>query len=357
MKLLVTTFVKEKDLERIRPYFDEIRIRGLPQTSRILKEEELIKEIKDIDFFIVELEHVTEKVLSEAKNLKLIASVRAGAGANIDIDAATKRGIPVVHSPGRSADVVADFTMGVLVSLVRNIAKGHFLIKTRKLTEKDPKRPGLAPGDIVWVTNDPENFPYIKLRGPGLTGKTLGIVGLGAIGKEVAKRALSFKMKVIAYDPYVKKEEAEKIGVRLVDKKTLFSESDIVTVHAKVTPETIHLVGEEEISLMKPTSFFINTARAAIVDTEALYKALKEKRIKGAALDVFDEEPLRPDNPFIDLDNVLLTPHIAGACDDNYERASFIVTSAIEDFLKGKIPEYVMNKEVFEERGKLRRGK
>lgn len=346
MKLLITTFIRDEDLETIKRYFEEIRIRGLPQVSRVLEPEELIREIKDIDVFIVEFEQITDEVLSRSPNLKLIASVRAGPGANIDIEAATGKGIPVIYSPGRSADVVADFTMGMLIAITRHIAEGHYLVKNRVLTEQNPERPGFADRDMVWVTNNWENFPYLKLKGVGLTGKVLGILGLGAIGKEVARRASAFKMNVIAHDPYVTKGDARKIGTQLVEKETLFRESDFVTCHAKVTSETQHLVGKKELNLMKPTAFFINTARAALVDQRALYETLKEKRISGAALDVHEMEPMRPDDPFLELDNVVLTPHIAGACYDNYEKPSLMVTRGIKNFLEGKKPDYLINPEV-----------
>jgi D-3-phosphoglycerate dehydrogenase len=348
MKLLVTTFVKGEDLDELRKYFDEIRIRGLPQISRVLERKELIQEIHDIDVFIVEFEEITEELLARSSHLKLIASVRAGPQANINIEASTRRGIPVLYSPGRSSDVVADFTMGLLLAATRYIAKGHLLVKTRKITESNPRRPGFAPRDIVWVTNNPENFPYLKLKGIGLTGKTLGILGLGAIGKEVAKRAAAFKMNAIAHDPYVLREHAERIGVRLVDKDTLFREADFVSVHVKAQPRTVSLVGRRELELMKTTAFFINTARGAIVDQKALYRVLKNRRIAGAALDVFENEPLKPDDPFLNLDNVVLTPHIAGACYDNYEKASSIVIRGIEDYLKGARPQHVVNPDVFD---------
>jgi len=355
MKLLVTTFIKGEDLDKLKKYFDEIRIRGLPQISRVLEPEELIREIHNIDVVIVEFEEITEEVLARSKYLKLIASVRAGPQRNIDIGAATRRGIPVLNSPGRSSDVVADFTIGILLAVTRNIAKGHYLVKTHQLTEENPQRPGFAPGDIVWVTNEWEHFPYLELKGGGLTGKTLGILGLGAIGKEVARRAAAFKMKVIAHDPYVSRKEAEKINVRLVDKDILFREADFVSVHVKVTPETAGLVGKRELGLMKPTAFFINTARGAIVDQKTLYRMLKEKRIAGAALDVFENEPLKPDDPFLGLDNVVLTPHIAGACYDNYKKASSIVTRGIEDYLRRKRPQYIVNPDVFDKKNNMKR--
>ncbi len=348
MKLLVTTFIKGEDLEKLKKYFDEIRIRGLPRISRVLEPEELIQEIHDIDVFIVEFEELTEGVLTRSKQLKLIASVRAGPQANIDIEVASRRGIPVLYSPSRSSDVVADFTIGLLLAATRYIAKGHFLIKSFQLTEVNPRRPAFAPRDIVWVINNPENFPYLKLKGIGLTGKALGILGLGAIGKEVARRAVAFKMNVIAHDPYVSRGHAERIGVRLVDKDTLFRQADFVSIHVKVEPNTLALVGKRELELMKPTAFFINTARGAIVDQKALHRALKEKRIAGAALDVFENEPLKPSDPLLDLDNVVLTPHIAGACYDNYGKASSIVTRGIEDYLKGVRPQHVVNPDVLD---------
>lgn len=354
MKLLVTTFIEKDDLGKLKPHFNEIRIRGLPQISRVLEPEELIQEIRDINVLIVEFEQITQGVLTRSKQLKLIASVRAGPGANIDIEAATKKDIPVLYSPGRSSDVVADFTMGLLIALTRNIAKGHFLVKTRQLTEKNPRRPGFAKRDIAWATNEPEKFPYLKLKGVGLKGKTLGILGFGAIGKEVAKRAACFKMKIIAHDPYVSMKEAEKLGVSLVEKDKLFSEADFVSVHVKTTPDTDGLVGERELKLMKPGGFFINTSRGALVDQEALYRALKKRTIAGAALDVFQSEPLTPDNPFLDLDNVVLTPHIAGACHENYEKASRIVTRGIKDYLDGKKPQYIANPQVLHRKMSIR---
>ena len=350
MKLLLTSRLEAEDLKILRSYFEEIRVRGLYVRSKILKPEELSVEMENIDVLVVEFDQVTPKVLDAAPNLKLIVSLRAGAGRNINLEAATERDIPVACCPGRSSDQVADFTLGVIVALVRHIAETHCLVKSRKLTEKNPQREGFAKGDNIWIMNDPRNFTFLRFKGPILAGRTLGILGFGAIGREVARRARGFKVAMIAHDPYISAEVGKEYGVKLVDSDTLFRESDFLTVHVKDSPETRGLVGKHYFSLMKPTAYFINTARASVVDYDALHEVLVNKKIAGAALDVFEEEPLPPDYPLLDLDNVLLTPHIAGASYDCYRVASPLAREAIEDFLAGRQPRFLLNPEVWEDR-------
>lgn len=350
MRLLLTSGLEDEDLKILSRYFDEIRIRGLYVRSKILAPEELAAELGDIGVLVVEFDQVTPEVLNAASNLKLIVSLRAGAGRNINLTATTERGIPVACCPGRSSDQVADFTLGVIVALARHIAETHCLIKSRQLTEKNPRREGFAKGDVIWIMNDPRNFSFLRFKGPILAGRTLGILGFGVIGREVARRARGFKVTVIAHDPYVSPEEAAEFGVKLVDCDTLFRESDFLTVHIKDSPETRGLVGRHHFSLMKPTAYFINTARASVIDYNALYEALVNKKIAGAALDVFEEEPLSPDHPLLDLDNVLLTPHIAGASYDSYRVASPLARKAIEDFLADRKPEFLANPEAWEHR-------
>lgn len=350
MRLLLTSRLEDEDLKILSRYFDEIRIRGLYVRSKILGPEELAAELGDIDVLVVEFDQVTPEVLDAASNLKLIVSLRAGADRNINLTATTERGIPVACCPGRSSDQVADFTLGVIVALARHIAETHCLIKSRQLTEKNPRREGFAKGDVIWIMNDPRNFSFLRFKGPILAGRTLGILGFGVIGREVASRARGFKVTVIAHDPYVSPEEAAEFGVELVDCDTLFRKSDFLTVHIKDSPETRGLVGRHHFSLMKPTAYFINTARASVIDYNALYEALVNNKIAGAALDVFEEEPLSPDHPLLDLDNVLLTPHIAGASYESYRVASPLARKAIEDFLADCKPEFLANPEAWEHR-------
>ena len=350
MRLLLTSKLEDEDLKILSRYFDEIRIRGLYVRSKILRPEELAAELGNVDILVVEFDQVTPEVLDTAPNLKLIVSLRAGAGRNINLRAATERGILVACCPGRSSDQVADFTLGVIIALARHIAKTHCLIKSRELTEKNSRRGGFAKGDVVWIMNDPQNFSFLRFKGPILAGRTLGILGFGTIGREVARRAGGFKVTMIAHDPYVSSEEAAEFGVKLVDCDTLFRESDFLTVHVKEGPETRGLVGRYQFSLMKSTAYFINTARGSVVDYNALYEVLVNKKIAGAALDVFEEEPLSPDHPLLDLDNVLLTPHIAGASYDSYRVASPLARKAIEDFLADRKPEFLANPEAWEHR-------
>ena len=350
MRLLLTSRLEDEDLKMLRHHFEEIRTRGLYVRSQILKPQELVAEMGNIDVLVVEFDQVTPEVLDAAPNLKLIVSLRAGAGRNISLKAATERGIPVACCPGRSSDQVADFTLGMIIALARKIAQTHCLIKSRKLTEKNPRREGFAEGDTIWIMNDPRNFSFLRFKGPILAGRTLGILGFGAIGREVARRARGFKVAMIAHDPYVSAEVGKEYGVKLVDGDTLFRESDFLTVHVKDSPETRGLVGKHYFSLMKPTAYFINTARASVVDYHALNQVLVNKKIAGAALDVFEEEPLPPDYPLLDLDNVLLTPHIAGTSYDCYRVASPLAREAIEDFLAGRQPRFLLNPEVWEDR-------
>ncbi len=249
----------------------------------------LMDVVKDADVIVIRSSHKIDKtVIDNAKNLKIIA--RAGVGLdNIDVDYAIKRGIKIISVPSASTEAVAELTMGLMIALAR------------------------------WVTSfdrSMHNGEWCKNSKLGieLAGKTLGIIGLGRIGSRVAKFARIFGMRVLAYDPYVDRGKAVNLGVELKDSlDDLLLESDFISIHASLTSETKGLIGERELKLMKPTAFLINTARGAIVDENALIKALKEKWIAGAALDVYTEEPLPKNHPLRKIENTILTPHIGGS--------------------------------------------
>jgi D-3-phosphoglycerate dehydrogenase len=278
--------------------------------------EQLRSEIGDTEILVVEFAPVTEAVIDAGKKLKLIASTRGGP-VNVDVKAAAKKGIPVTHTQGRLAQPVSDHTMGLMLAEARNIARSFAVIKNGTYF-RDPS--------IRWKWH----------RIPEMEGKVLGIVGFGSVGKEVAKRGLGFGMKILAYDPYVKEDHLKEIGGKLVSLETLLKESDFVTIHARETPETFHLISRDQFKLMKPTAYLINTARGSIIDEKALYKALKDKKIAGAALDVYEVEPLKADNPLIQLDNVTLTPHMAGGSDRARERSIFLTTMLVAKFIRGE---------------------
>lgn len=258
-------------------------------------------------------------------NLHLIGVIRAGME-NIDIEAATKRGIAVVNAAGRNADAVSDFTIGMMLTEARNIARAHHSV---------------ASGG--WQ----EDF-CSSATTPDMRGKTVALFGFGYIGKLMAEKLSGFHVNMIAYDPYVKPEVLEEYGVKSVDKETLFREADFLSIHARLTDDTYHIVGKAELESMKPTAYFVNTARAGLVDYEALYNVLKDHKIAGAALDVFDNEPLAADDPFRTLDNVTLTTHRAGSTIDANNNSPRLIFERIQNLIAGKKTDGFVNPQVLE---------
>lgn len=289
---------------------------------------QLVKEIDDADILVVNYAPVTEEVMDADKNLKLIGVTRGGP-VNVDLQAATKRGIFVVNAPERTVDAVADFTIGLMIAEARNLARAYYMLKTGKVLKINPR----LFGDAI-------------IQGIELPGKTLGIIGFGRIGRAVAVRAKGFDMRILAYDPYVKEDEFRSCGVEPVDLKTLLRESDFVSIHVRLTKETEHMIGENELRMMKKTAYLINTSRGKVVDEKALYKALKEKWIAGAALDVVEEEPISPANPLLELDNVTITPHIAGLTQEVPLKSALIIADEITKYIRGERLSRLVNKEL-----------
>ncbi len=275
------------------------------------------------DVLIIEADLVHSEVLDTCP-LKMIGCCR-GDPVNIDLELATRKGIPVFHTPGRNADAVADLTLAFMLMLARHMPAIH-----------DTFRHGdqriVQAGDYLKM--------YTALTGFELGGRTVGLVALGAVGREVASRLLAFKARVLAYDPYVKEPPP---GIELRSLDDLLRESDFVSLHAPVTPETQGLLTRERLALMKPTAYFINTARAALADEDALHDMLQGGRLAGAALDVLSDEPLQVGNRFLALPNVILTPHIGGATVDVTRHQSDIVVDAIERYLRGERPRWIAN--------------
>jgi phosphoglycerate dehydrogenase-like enzyme len=282
------------------------------------------------DVLIIEADLVHAEVL-ESCPLRMIGCC-SGDPVNVDLELATKKGIPVFHTPGRNADAVADLTLAFLLMLARHLAPIH-----------DTYRQGAeriaGAGDFLKM--------YTRFTGMELGGRTVGLVALGAVGREVAARLVAFKAHVLAYDPYVRDAPP---GVKLCGLDDLLRRSDFVSLHAPVTDETQNLVSRERLALMKPTAFFVNTARAALTDEDALYEMLQAGRLAGAALDVLTDEPLQPGNRFLALPNVILTPHIGGATVDVTRHQSEIVVDAIERWLRGERPRWIANPAVLPRR-------
>ena len=307
---------------------------GLPKFS----EDELVEKTKDADIIITSYDDITRKVIESAPNLKLIACTRA-TPVNVDMQAAKERNIPVLYTPGRNSDCTAEMTIGLMLSIARKIPMAYKALKEGKFTASPDMHKETKEGlktDMIWDMD--MDSPYMIFKGTQLKGKTLGILGYGSIGRRVGKIARAIGMGLLIYDPYIGEVDVEEIGIRKAESlEQLMKESDFITCHMKVTPETTGIVSREMIALMKPTAYFINASRGAILDEDALVDALREKRIAGAAFDVYASEPIRSNHPYItELDNVVITPHIAGATDDVLTNHTKMIVADVGRFLRGE---------------------
>lgn len=309
---------------------DQLQMDG-PQTDseKAIREyfgspKELAGMLKDEDALVVHVAPVTDEVLDASPNLKAVFCARGGP-VNIDAAAATKRNILVVSSPGRNADAVADFALGLMLMLSRNTLKGIEMVKGTRNLDRDE---------------------FEGLFGHELGGKVLGLVGFGNVGSRVATRALGFGMEVLVYDPYVDKSSFEAPGITSATLDELLSKSDYVSVHARESPDNKDMVGKMQFSKMKSSAYFINTARGSLVDEAALYDAVASKKIAGAALDVMKVEPMDPSSPLLKLENVIVTPHIAGASYEVRFRGAEIVGKQVERWAAGLPLSGVINPQV-----------
>jgi D-3-phosphoglycerate dehydrogenase len=287
---------------------------------RCSTEDEVIKNCWDADALLNQYAPITRRVIERLENTRII--VRYGIGVdNIDIRAATERGIFVANVIYETCDV-ADHPVALILSLARKIPWVNQKVKEGR-----------------WDWREVQPVERIK-------GKTVGIIGSGRIGREVAARMKAFRTEIIAYDPYVPTEAFEKKHVKKVDLETLLSTSDIIVIHVPLSKETHHLINEKRLSIMKKTALLVNTSRGPVVDETALFKALKEGWLTAAALDVLEKEPPEKDNPLLRLNNVIVTPHMAW-----YSMSSLteIQTKAAEEVarvLSGQTPRNLVNKEV-----------
>ncbi|OYT58128.1 3-phosphoglycerate dehydrogenase [Euryarchaeota archaeon ex4484_178] len=303
MKVGISDSIAQEGVEYLKNEgFEVVDLTSIPK-------EELVKYVGDLDALIVRsATKVRKEMIDAAKNLKVIG--RAGVGLdNIDVEYAKSKGIKVINTPGATSISVAELTIGLILAVMRKIAYAD-----------RETRAG--------------NWPKKKCKGIEMYGKTLGIIGIGRIGKEVAKRAKAFGMKVLYYDVYRPDEATEReLGVEYRDLDTLISESDVITLHIPLLPETKHLINAERIAKMKDGAIIINAARGGIVDEEALYEALKSGKLYGAALDVYENEPLKESKLF-ELDNVVLTPHIGAQAKEGQTRAGIEIAQKVAEALK-----------------------
>lgn len=303
MKILVSDNLSPLGIERLK------KEEGIHVDIKVgMSREELIKVIPDYDGLIVRSgTKVTAEVIGAARRLKVVG--RAGIGVdNIDLDAAGKRGIIVMNTPEGNMITTAEHAMALMLSMARNIPQANSSLKSGKWTPK-------------------------QFMGVELYKKTLGIIGLGRIGTAVAERAKAFSMKILVHDPYISKEHAQKVGVETVELKELLQRSDFITLHAPKLSGSA-LLGNKEFELMKSGVRIINCARGALIDQEALIKAIHSKKVAQAALDVYDKEPLVPDSPLLKMDEIISTPHLGASTEEAQENVAIAISEQIIDFLK-----------------------
>jgi len=283
--------------------------------------DEFIERIHDAEIVIVGRFGFSKEAFQAASNLKMISVWQTGYD-HIDIKAANEAGVIVSNVPGYAFDAVAELVFAFALSLFRKVHVADRKIRKGKFDWKD------------YVGNE-------------LMGKTIGVLGTGNIGIRVIQIAHGFNMNILSVTRHPNPSKEKRLGIKFVDMDTLLKESDIVTLHVPLTPETEKMIGEAELDKMKSSAILINTARGKIVDEGALVRALKEKRIRGAGLDVFEREPLPIDSLLMDLDNVMLTPHIAFLSEESLEECTYLCVENVEMFVKGKV-QNVVNPEILE---------
>lgn len=328
--ILVTASMDEKAFAVLRQ-LGEVRYEGFRENLRLLTGDDLIEALAGVQVFVTEVDAVDAEVLSKAPDLRVVVCCRTNA-VNVDIEACTAHGVLVLTTPARNADAVADLAVSFMLMLARKLLQAtQFLHDTGE--EGDVGRMGRA---------------FEGLQGRELWHKTIGIVGLGAVGQRVAKRLRPFGARLIGHDPFFSPEKAVLLDVESVSLQELLAESDFVTLHAAVTDESRPLLGPAEIEQMKQGAYLINTARAALVDETALVAALKNGRVGGAAVDVFPVEPPASDHPLLMLANVIATPHVGGNTVEVSSHQGAMVAANLADLLHNGRASNIVNVEALE---------
>jgi D-3-phosphoglycerate dehydrogenase len=301
-RVLVADRLQSVGVDALRKHGLEVDVAGT------LDEAALVGCLGDYEGLIVRsATRVTRPAIAAATRLEVIG--RAGAGVDtIDVDAATERGIVVMNTPGGNTTAVAEHTLALLLALARRVPLADATLKAGR-------------------------WEKARLGGVELFGKTLGIVGLGRIGSEVARRALGFRMRVLAYDPYLTREAAGRLGVESVELDELLAGSDFITIHTPLTGDTRHLIGEAELARMRPGVRLINCARGGIIDETALVRALESGQVGGAAVDVFEQEPPPADHPLLRFEQVVVTPHLGAATDEAQAAVALAIADQVADAL------------------------
>jgi glyoxylate reductase len=323
--VFVTREIPERGLRIIKKRFDaEVWTDPAPPPKHVI-----VQKAAKVDALATLLtDKIDAEIFDAAPNLKIIAQFAVGHD-NIDIKKATKRGIYVTNTPGVLTETTADFAWALLMAVARRVVEADKYIRSGEWK-------------VGW-------HPTMIL-GRDIYGATLGIVGLGRIGAAVAKRATGFDMRTLYYSATRKPDLEKTLGLVFTDLETLLKESDFVSIHVPLMKRTYHLIDERKLKLMKKTAYLINNSRGPVVDEKALYKALTEGWIAGAALDVFEQEPTSVDNPLLKLDNVVVAPHISSSSHETRSRMAEMVAENLIAFFEGRVPPNLVNREVLKTR-------
>jgi glyoxylate reductase len=324
-KVFVTREIPDRGLRIIKEHFEaEVWQDYAPPRKQVI-----IQKAAEVDALAPLLsDEIDSEVFDAAPNLKIVAQLAVGYD-NIDVKEATKRGIYVTNTPEVLTETTADFAWTLLITVARRVVEADKYVRSGKWK-------------VGWHPS--------MLLGRDVYGATIGIVGLGRIGLAVAKRARGFNMKILYYDVIRNKQLEREMGLEHTTLDILLQKSDFVSVHVPLTEATYHLIDEEKLQLMKKTAYLINNSRGAVIDEKALYMALKSKQIAGAGLDVFEQEPISTDNPLLNLDNVVVTPHISSASYETRSKMAEMVAENLVSFFEGKVPPNLVNQQVVEVR-------
>jgi glyoxylate reductase len=315
----------ERGLRIIKEHFDtEVWPEYAPPPKKVI-----IEKVANVDALVPLLsDKIDDEVFDAARQLKIVSQLAVGFD-NIDLKEATKRGIYVTNTPEVLTDTTADFAWALLMAIARRVVEADKYVRTGKWK-------------VGW---HPE-----MMQGRDVYGATMGIVGAGRIGYEIARRAKGFKMKILFYDVIPRPEMEKDFGATKEDLDTLLKESDFVSLHVPLMKETLHLIDESKLRMMKKTAYLINNSRGPVVDEEALIKALKEGWIAGAGLDVFEQEPISKNNPLLKMDNVVIAPHISSASYETRSKMAEMVAENLVAFFEKRKPPNLVNPDVMKVR-------
>ena len=324
-KVYVTREIPERGLKMIKEHFDaEMWPEYAPPPKEVIMEK-----VRSVDALASLLsDTINAEVFDAAPKLKIVAQFAVGFD-NVDVKEATRRGIYVTNTPGVLTETTADFAWALLMAVARRVVEADRHVRTGQWK-------------VGWHPS--------MLSGRDVYGATIGIVGAGRVGSAVARRAKGFNMKILYQSLSAKPKLERELDAKRVDINTLLRRSDFVSVHVPLTKETYHMINEEKLRLMKKTAYVINNSRGAVIDENALYRALKEGWIAGAGLDVFEQEPTPLGNPLLSLDNVVAAPHISSSSHETRSRMAKIVAENLIAFFEGRIPPNLVNREVLKNR-------